>query len=356
MILYVILFYKKVLKDGKYLDKDKKMMQYYEKLRRKIVNVNNRSIRLTKISGLEESKDKNCHINCEGYGRLRKYKNFSLFLCNEVDGLNKKLLRGLPQNTKEFTTQVFQIAGCNMRCWYCFVDDCILSVEGEQLQWIEIKHMIDIYENEKYKSPILDLSGGQPDLVPEWCYWVMLELEKRGLKDTVYIWLDDNLTTIDILEKHLSQNQIRYMACFPKHSRACCFKGYDDLTFKYNTRNSIITIEDQINAFQKLYNYGFDIYAYMSLTGPKGYADIQKIDTFIKKIRKIDINLPLKIIPLKINEFTVTRNRMNDDYTQSLYEQIRAYEIWKKVMSMYYTKSELEKPFEDVELKGEHIR
>jgi len=326
------------------------MEKYNVYLRKKIVDVDNKAIKLTKLSDTEESHDTNCHVNCKGYGRIRKYKNFSLFLCNEVDGKNKKLLRGLDENLNEYETQVFQIAGCNVRCWYCFVDDCILAADHPSLQWVTIEQMLDMYE-EECESNILDLSGGQPDLAPEWCYWVMCELERRGLKDKVYIWLDDNLTTIDVLETCLSEEEIKYMAAYPKHSRACCFKGYDDESFKFNVRNSKISFDSQIKAFKKLYDYGFDIYAYISLTGPSGNANFDKINKFICEIRNIDINLPLRIIPLKIMPFTVTQKRLNDTYENAFEEQIRAYSIWREVMKLYYSEYEMDKAFEDVKIR-----
>lgn len=327
------------------------MEDYSIFLREQIVDVEKKAIKLTKISDTEESCDSNCFINCGGYGRVRKYKNFKLFLCNEIDGKNKRLLRGVDRNSTEYRTQVFQIAGCNVRCWYCFVDDCILAANHPNLRWITVEQMLDMYEKENDKPFILDLSGGQPDLVPEWCYWVMCELERRGMKNKVYIWLDDNLTTLDMLERHLTHEQIHYMASYPKHSRACCFKGYDDETFRFNVRNSNISFDSQIKAFKKLYEYGFDLYAYITLTGPSGNADIDKINRFINEIRKINVNLPLRIIPLKITSFTVTKKRLNDIYKNAFEEQIRAYGIWKEVMNMYYTEMELNKNFEDVQIR-----
>ena len=94
--------------------------------------------------------------------------------------------------------------------------------------------MVDMFLEENKEPFIIDLSGGQPDLAPEWCLWTMEELEKRKLRGKVFVWLDDNLLTMDIMEKYLSREQIRYMAEYPKHSRACCFKGYNNQSFHFN--------------------------------------------------------------------------------------------------------------------------
>jgi len=54
---------------------------------------------------------------------------------------------------------------------------------------------------------MIDLSGGQPDLTPEWIPWMMEELNNRGLTDKVYLWSDDNLSN-DYFWKYLSDAEI----------------------------------------------------------------------------------------------------------------------------------------------------
>lgn len=322
------------------------MEKYDELLRKKIVDIKTRSIKLVKIQSIEESMDSNCHVNCDGFGRQRLYDNFSLFMENRGT-VKKRLLRGISPKIDHFRTQVFQNAGCNIRCWYCFVDDCALDAAPINTEWVSVTKMIDVFLQENEEPFIMDLSGGQPDLAPEWCFWIMEELEKRNLRGKVFVWLDDNLLTVNILEKYLSESQIKYMAEYPKHSRACCFKGYNNQSFHFNIRNNILDINEQINNFRKLYTYGFDIYAYITLTGPKGCANMQAIETFINQIQDIDYILPLRIIPLKIVNFRVTMKRINETYKEALQEQYRAYDIWSNIMRKYYSEEEIRRPYED---------
>jgi len=321
-----------------------------EILRGKIVDIQTKSIKLTKFQKLDECRDSNCHINCEGLGRLRKYENFGLFLENK-DGVSKRLLRGVDPAIEHFQTQVFQNVGCNIRCWYCFVDDCVLDASGSNAEWISIEQMVDMFLEENKEPFIIDLSGGQPDLAPEWCLWTMEELEKRKLRGKVFVWLDDNLLTMDIMEKYLSREQIRYMAEYPKHSRACCFKGYNNQSFHFNIRNQMFDINEQIGNFKKLYDYGFDIYAYITLTGPKGSANIRDIEHFINCIQDINYYLPLRIIPLKIVEFKATLTRMNGIYREALEEQYKAYDIWVNILRKYYNEKEINSPYEEILLR-----
>lgn len=320
-----------------------------EVLRKQIIDVENKSVKLTKFVGLNECLDNNCHANCRGLGRIRKYKKFSLFLDNQ-EKTQKRLLRGVDPLIGDFETQVFQILGCNMRCWYCFVDDCVLAATADSGEWVTISDMIELFLQENQSPYIIDLSGGQPDLAPEWCLWVMEELEKRDLRDNVYVWIDDNLATMHVMEKYLTQDQILYMANYPKHSRACCFKGYNELTYRFNVRNKCSTLEEQINNFGKLYNYGFDIYAYITLTGPRGSANRKDMELFIDRIQDIHPQLPLRLIPLKIKEFEETTRRMNKLYMEAFVEQYQAYDIWTTIMGERYTKEELAIPYEKVEI------
>lgn len=318
-----------------------------EMLRKRIVDVENKKVKLTKFNDLNECMDNNCYVNCMGMGRLRRYKNFSLFLDNQ-EKPQKRLLRGLNPSINDFETQVFQIMGCNMRCWYCFVDRCVLAAREGYGEWMTISDMIELFLKENHLPYIIDLSGGQPDLVPEWCLWVMEEVEKRNLRDIIYIWMDDNLATTHIMEKYLTQEQISYMANYPKHSRACCFKGYNEYTYRFNVGNKCLTLEEQVNNFRKLYNYGFDIYAYITLTGPKGSANRKDIEVFISKIQDIHPKLPLRLIPIKIKEFTETAERINGIQIEALEEQYRAYDIWTEVMNERFSKEEMNLPYENV--------
>ena len=244
---------------------------------------------------------------------------------------------------------VFQNVVFNWRFCYCFVDDDILSANSNHCIWVSPDEMVDVLE--KSNIDILDLSGGQPDLVPEWCLWIMKEIERRGLRGKKFIWMDDNLGCIDVLEKHLSKEQIRYMAEFPKHSRAVCFKGYDDISVQFNICNKKVTLTEQLSAFERLYNYGFDLYGYVTLTTPTLYEAKNKIKEFIIRLQKINYNIPLRIIPLEIKNFSVTQTRLKKIYNEALSNQFHVYKIWEEVMSEYYTDIQRRQTYESIKVQ-----
>ena len=95
--------------------------------------------------------------------------------------------------------------------------------------------LIDLYIQISDAPKVIDLSGGQPDLTPEWIVWMMRELEKRNLSDKVYLWSDDNLSN-DYLLRYLSKDDLEYMRHYRMYGKVCCFKGFDEQSFGFNTQ------------------------------------------------------------------------------------------------------------------------
>jgi len=60
---------------------------------------------------------------------------------------------------------------------------------------MSVGELIDLWSAEGDRANLLDLSGGQPEIVPEWILWTMRELLARNLDKGVYLWSDDNLST-----------------------------------------------------------------------------------------------------------------------------------------------------------------
>jgi len=328
-----------------------KSISNIEAIRKKIVNTTEHAVKITKLINTIEGADTNCNVNCNGFGRIRKYQQFQLFFDNSRQR-GKKLLRGLNPETTCYTSQVFQIEGCNIRCWYCYVDDCALAACSEEAEWITVDDMLDLFFQNNTPPYIIDLSGGQPDLVPEWCFWIMQDIEKRGMKDNVFVWLDDNLTTVHLMENYLTVDEIIYMSSFPKHSRTCCFKGYDENSYTFNTRSSATSLDLQLKNFKKLFDYGFDLYAYVTLTGPRGNVTKDKLSYFMDELQKIHPFLPLRTIPLIIKNFNATSLRLNTTYKEALKEQYLAFEYWDTLLGNRFTFSERQIPYEDIKMRN----
>src|SRR5439155_27180345 len=120
----------------------------------------------------------------------------------------------------------------NWRCWYCFVPYTLLSASRKYSEWLTADELVEMYLAEPDRPPMIDLTGGQPDLVPEWAPWMMRALSDRGLDGSVYLWSDDNLSS-DYLRRYLSDAELELMQSYRSYGRVGCFKGYDPVSFSF---------------------------------------------------------------------------------------------------------------------------
>ncbi len=330
----------------KYIDSDK----LAKGLRKRLVNLNDKKVLIAQLLETEEEKDSYTKVNCHGFGRIRSFSNYSLHLRNSQKNKNeqiKPLLRGC-DNSKVLLAQAFQIAGCNWNCWYCFVDMSrrIAQIKnGEYFSASELVGMFLAVED----INILDLTGGQPDLVPEWILWVMEELDKRNLRNKIFLWVDDNLST-DYFWKYLNDGQIEYITKFPKHSRAGCFKGYDESSFSFNTGVSSRLFQRQFDLFKRFIKEGMDMYAYVTFTNKEDIHLDRNIKLFMDRLQRLHHNLPLRTIPLKIVSFSAVRSSNQENFSHALTFQFEVYSAWQNELYNRFDSREIDLPYEKISL------
>jgi len=285
---------------------------------------------LSKLMDSEQEKDLAKGTNCSGYGRIRHFKRHiaegwlpdSLPIDPACESLKSPYVDFLE-------AQVFQIASCNVNCWFCFVPDDLKLANANCSKWFSASEMIDLYENDKNKAPVIDLSGGNPELVPEWIYEMMKELENKKLNNKVYLWSDDTLTT-DFLFDNLSDHQLDYMKNYQNYGKVCCLKGFDENSFSFNTGLPSYMFDDQLRRFREYIDFGFDTYGYINLTTNTLDGLARKINLIFDRLQNIHELLPLRIIPLKIAIYSPTVSRINDIRIKALEYQNIVVECWKE--------------------------
>ena len=315
-------------------------------LRQKIIDVKNKKIRLSILQNSQESRDFKLASNCNGFGRLRHFKEYkSKSWC--IDPLPMypaaKALNCEIEQAR--LAQVFQVAGCNYRCWYCFVDFELLNANKELSHFVSIEEMIDLYLNQENRPLVLDLSGGNPGLVPEWILWTLKEVEKRNQR--VYVWADDNLS-VDFISKKLSSSEMDFITKSKNFGSVACFKGFDEESFLFNTCVKNQKFEDQLEVFQTYYSYGWDIYGYVTFTTPTNNNVKSRINKFIDSLQKIDFILPLKIVPLEIKVYSPTKTRINPIREKSIEYQYEVLEEWTATLQERFDHSILHTPICDL--------
>jgi organic radical activating enzyme len=301
------------------------------------VDVPAQRLLITNFRGTAQELDLTLPANCGGFGRIHHFKRATdpgwppnpLPIDPAVRAL------GLTR-TDVVLAQAFQNAICNWRCWYCFVPFDLLAARPEYSGWHSAASLLDLYEAEPDRAPVIDLTGGQPDLTPEWVPWMMRELERRGLGDSVYLWSDDNLSN-DYFWKFLSEADQAYVATYPKYGRVGCFKGFDAASFAFNTKASADLFDQQFTLFGRHLSSGVDLYAYATFTTPTAEGIADGMRSFVDRLQALDEDLPLRTVPLRITLFNPVGPRLHEEQTAALEHQERAIERWQRELDERFT-------------------
>jgi uncharacterized Fe-S cluster-containing radical SAM superfamily protein len=317
-------------------------------LRGKCLDVDNRAVRLARLSSGAQTSDKYHEFNCDGFGRLRRFEHFKLFLGSDDAKRQKGLFRNLPPKVP-FFAQSFQLGACDLRCWYCFVDNARLSAHSASSEFVACAKIFNLYRNESNRPNILDLSGGQPDIVPEWTVWMLEEIERSGLRGQIHVWIDDNLAN-DFFWRFLSEKETAFVCSFPRLSRVGCFKGYSPRSFAFNTGAHADGFTRQFELFKRFLNRGSEMYAYATFTSEPDEDLRGTIARFADALQSVHERLPLRVVPLKIYPFTATKARMTQAHCAAIEYQHVVYEAWLQILEDRFTRSDLEKDYDSIRL------
>lgn len=308
-------------------------VKFADRLRDRSIDVPNQRLLISRLAGSEQEADLSAPTNCEGYGRVRHFKQETAagWPSNPLPIIPACKALGHPSPPRMMKAQVFQNAACAWRCWYCFVPDGLLKADSKRSQWFQADDLIAMYRDEPDRPQVLDLSGGSPDLVPEWTAWMMRSLTKYGLNDSTYLWTDDNLSTRFLIEK-LHSDDMHLIKSYKNYGRVCCFKGFDAHSFAFNTKARGEDFSTQFDIMRQVLDLGIDVYGYVTLTSPRGDGVQSAVAEFVDRLQMLDPNLPLRTVPLQIRVFSPVGARLEDnaDRERSLLVQQDAIAAWNE--------------------------
>jgi organic radical activating enzyme len=309
------------------------------RLRSRIVNAEDRSLLLSRFDLSTQRKDLQDPPNVGGVGRIRHFRRNGAqgWLPNPLP-IDPAALRLGRKNLASINAQVFQLAACDWRCWYCFVPYDHLSARPDRSAWKSAKELVQGWAALDQRPPMLDLSGGQPELVPEWVVWTMEELESQGLSESAYLWSDDNLST-DLTFEVLSPEQLRYMSAYRNYGRVGCFKGFDAGSFTFNTQAAMTEYDAQFARFRRLRDLGLDLYGYVTLTHDHEDRLVPELmSAFVDRLQSIDGDLPLRTVPLQIHAFGTVVPRLDERRRRAIETgQYRALEAWTHELNVRFS-------------------
>ena len=322
-------------------------------MRDRSIDMLNRRILITNFHGTEQERDLTVPANCGGFGRVRHFRRETSpgWPPNPlpIDPAARALGVG---STDLLTAQVFQNAACNWRCWYCFVPFGLLSANKKHAEFLTVEQLIGLYLAEANRPAVIDLTGGQPDLVPEWVPWMMEELETRGLSDSVYLWSDDNLSG-DYFWRHLTDAERDRVVGYKNYGRVCCFKGFDAESFQFNTAAGGELFAQQFGLMGRFVDFGIDLYGYATFTSPNPDDIKGKMARFVDRLQEVSVNLPLRVVPLEIKPFTPVTSRMTEVHREALVNQQTAIVAWCEEIEKRFSSELRSRPVCDVPLRGE---
>jgi uncharacterized Fe-S cluster-containing radical SAM superfamily protein len=312
---------------------------YSRQLRRLLLEADTRSVALTKFTESAQASDLSEAPNCRGFGRVHHFHRVQGPLWPEnplpIDPAASAL--GLPQ-VDELPAQAFQSAGCNWRCWYCYVP--FEDLTGRRGEMVSVAEMVRGYGGLADRPPMVDLTGGQPDLTPEWPVWFIEELERQKL-ESCYVWSDDNLST-DYLWKHLSSQQLAFLGEHPRYGRACCLKGYDAESFAFNTHASPEEFDYQFTLLERMQRETcIDFYVYATITAPSTDGLADHMAKFVDRLQRISESLPLRTVPLEILEWGPVSGRLDPSRRAALNNQYGVVSAWQEELARRFTGPEL---------------
>jgi len=325
--------------------------EFSERLHRNAVRLDSRELLIARLEGSDQEGDLTVPPNCGGIGRIRHFHR------RTHDGWPENPLPidpacaflGLPGGTDRIDAQVFQNAACNWRCWYCFVPFALLSADDTRGEWLTADAMVARYLGEADRPTVIDLTGGQPDLVPEWVPWMIGAVTSAGIAGSVYLWSDDNLSN-DYFFRFLSPTEQRRVAECPGYGRVCCFKGFDSASFSFNTKAHPDLFDRQFDLFGRLLTTGMDLYAYATFTAPQKDGVGPAMSRFVDRLQGIAEGLPLRVVPLEIEEYGPVVGRMTDVHHTAMEVQHAAIAAWTSELERRFTRDERRVPIHQVQI------
>jgi organic radical activating enzyme len=324
-------------------------------MRARGIDVPERAVRITRLTGSQQEHDLTEPTNCRGFGRIRHFRRTTSqgWPSNPLPIEPAARALGIPGAPVTLNAQVFQNAVCNWRCWYCYVDFELLSGRADRSEPLTAEQLVELYLDESQPPPMIDLSGGQPDLVPEWVAWMMGALRDRGVAERVYVWSDDNLST-DYYFSRLTAVQRATIEGYSRYGKVACFKGFDAASFAMNTRAREQDFDRQFELMRRLIvETPLDLYAYATFTGPDDHNVGAAMTRFVDRLQEIAVDLPLRTVPLEvgITYKPVEGRRPLQTMKRALAVQEAAIAAWTTELEQRFGSAEREGSICDVDLR-----
>ena len=134
------------------------------------------------------------------------------------------------------------------------------------------------------------------------------------------------------------------------YGRVCCFKGYDERSFSFNTLADGALFSRQFELMRRFVDLGLDVYAYVTLTSPYSDDIVQRMRSFVDSLQAIHENLPLRTVPLEIQLFSPMQPRITQEHQKAIRIQKLAIDAWNREIDDRYSSEKRSLSITDVSL------
>jgi uncharacterized Fe-S cluster-containing radical SAM superfamily protein len=292
-----------------------------ERLRPKMIDPERKRVLLAVLTGTDQAGDLSSNRFWLGIFRSKIYtkpeETEKDFFRGEPAGVAAQKLT-IPHEqivTPQECNAAFlgQINGCNLNCWYCYVDPRsksanpkygkYFSAEEYLLYFLAESKRFQNSLNPNYKLNVLRLSGGEVFIVPEIIIWMIKAIKKFGLERYIYVWVDSNLSTGDFYWRYLNLKEREEIRNYQNIGFCVCYKGFDAQTFYKNTGAAPEFFDEQFKMHQRLVNEGLDVYSYLYPITSSTRNLKTRLATFMNRLQKeVDQYAPLRLAtpPIKV--------------------------------------------------------
>lgn len=332
-----------------------------EKIRPRMIDLKNEKFLLAVLSGTGQAQDLTAGRFFEDVFRSKIYtkpdeRTTNPFLGEPAGIAAEKLsIPGKTNVLPEECNAAFlgQLNGCNLKCWYCYVDDKAKSTNPKYGKFFSAEEyltqfLIESRKNQNLISPelklnVLRISGGEVFIVPEIISWIIEAVEKFKLENSIYLWVDCNLTVVDFYFKFLTEEQRKKIKSFRNIGFCVCYKGFTPSNYHENTCGAMPEFFDkQFPAHRRLIMEGLDVYSYLYPVTSSADNLEKDLSGFIDRLQKeVEFFAPLRMATPVIKVYGPTKERLDEEKTLALKNQFTAMEIWKKILRKRFTPFEL---------------
>jgi len=350
-------------------------IQLAESLRPRMIDLKEKKVSISNLSGTSQEKDAGKHTRVvTDFFRAKVYtkpeeKALDPFRKEPARIASKKLTileekRKIVVPLEECNSAFLgQINGCNLRCWYCYVDDInrnadpqsgqFFSAEEYLIQFLVWSKKTQNSTRADEKLNILRLSGGEVFIVPEFIIWIIEAVEKYDLQDYLFIWVDCNLATGDFYWKYLNPEQRKKIANYRNIGFCVCYKGFDHQTFHENSGAKAEFFDQQFKMHKRLIDEGLDVYSYLYPVTTSTYHLQERLSAFMDRlIREIDKYAPLRLATPEIKIYSPTKKRLTPEREKAIENQWKAMKIWKEELKKRFNQKDLSLFLNEVPVKS----